>query len=1258
MKKYTMIQKTITMFMAALLLMYIPLSAGSLWMKEASATSIYVPPITEKYISHITADKRHDKGDYYYYKVDAEVGSNVFSAKLFLGKNVYAIPIAAGKTSFEEFIAEDLSRGVLAVYDSNNNFIEEKAFSIGSQKNVEIPNSALKGAILEELGKQTDANITEADMLELVNLDASFRQIDDLTGLEYALNLQTLDLESNQLLGNQLALIEKLPKLEILLLANNKLGNQAISYLSSMNSLRTLDLNNTGISTIDSLAQLRDLEELYAGDNLISQVKNQLYFGKLRELNLNNNQLTSAHFISSKYYPALIWIDFRANKLACESSEWALQDLKNHQVNVQHDPMNCKQTVNVEISFEGNSQELIDAVQSISLYSYNARVQSNWQQGSFYQYNPKIVNGKFLIQNVPFADDYHLSVYSSKFVDYNAQPIQITANTSTIAVTLEKGVRITGRVTDAQVNPLIGANVYAQTWNTLNQYPTKYTQSGSGGFFDVTGVTKGNGELQAYFPGYENFKMKLNIPANDVYDVGTIYMQKEKYVQGRVMAADGKTPVKNADVSLESSTHYGWSYTDSDGYFYIRNVQDQNYTLRITDYSGVHVALVQSNVTPKPEPYQFIMQKPQKGNFTGVGNSFVASDETAIPGKVINYRLNYRNNGQVQANQAQLAVTIPNELELDPQSVRLDGKKVSLNSAGQVTIQNVKPGKQGRLSFSAKVKNVTVPAISTSGRVIENGVTSWTSAVTTNVLFVTLEAPQVTSTLDFKVYGKAKPGATVKIYNEDLLLAETVANSRLWYTDVKLVGDVAEKRSFPLHAVVEENNQVYKSEEIIVMLDASVPKITSASIDASYNKNIKLNPYTGIASAGVFVNPYRSIPADPIDVRLQFNQDIDQAKLKFMDRVYPLSKTTAGYNATIKGDWLSYGDQLIEVEFTKNGQSITLPLMQVIVLIDPSGYVFEGSMENRLTDVEAVVEEKKDNVWSQWNAEMFGQINPQKTDSEGRYGWDVPAGDWRVKFSKQGYVPYISRTVTVPPPEMDLNIPLKATTAASVMTLEANEKAVKVIFDRPVLEKDLSQYIQVVHSKTKEIVKGTFTLQHWNGYKEVAGQSGYYEEDETVKLSKEVNWTPDASLAAGTLYNVVVKKELKDYAGQELATGKSTTFSTATDESDDEVAQTPPGDWGEIIEKPEAVGKDKVWTIKLSKPVDSTTLKSSIFLTDKKGFPVTVKLTVENDGEYIVVTPPNDGYSTGKYHLMIMDNLKDQNGTSLKMSVLMPFTVK
>ena len=58
-------------------------------------------------------------------------------------------------------------------------------------------------------------------------------------------------------------------------------------------------------------------------------------------------------------------------------------------------------------------------------------------------------------------------------------------------------------------------------------------------------------------------------------------------------------------------------------------------------------------------------------------------------------------------------------------------------------------------------------------------------------------------------------------------------------------------------------------------------------------------------------------------------------------------------------------------------------------------------------------------------AEISPVLNPQKTNDEGRYGWDVAKGCWFVKVEASGYATKISALVGVPPAVTDLNIKLE-----------------------------------------------------------------------------------------------------------------------------------------------------------------------------------------------------------------------------------------
>ena len=118
-------------------------------------------------------------------------------------------------------------------------------------------------------------------------------------------------------------------------------------------------------------------------------------------------------------------------------------------------------------------------------------------------------------------------------------------------------------------------------------------------------------------------------------------------------------------------------------------------------------------------------------------------------------------------------------------------------------------------------------------------------------------------------------------------------------------------------------------------------------------------------------------------------------------------------------------------------------LPKVRVGIDPSGYVYEAVADNRVENATATIYYKQtgedeygdlhDEV-VKWRAEEFRQENPLLTDAEGKYAWDVPQGLWQVKIEKAGYETAYSDWLPVPPPQLDINIPLVRNTLPEVQT--------------------------------------------------------------------------------------------------------------------------------------------------------------------------------------------------------------------------------
>ena len=142
--------------------------------------------------------------------------------------------------------------------------------------------AAVRDAIAIPLGP-----IYSSDIDELTHLDASARNITDLTGLEYATSLTRLDL-----VNNQISDISPLGDLTVLT-SLNLWFNQVVdvSPLADLTSLTSLNLVNNQIGDISPLAGLTNLTGLWLLDNQISDVSPLANLTELTGLGLNRNQI-------------------------------------------------------------------------------------------------------------------------------------------------------------------------------------------------------------------------------------------------------------------------------------------------------------------------------------------------------------------------------------------------------------------------------------------------------------------------------------------------------------------------------------------------------------------------------------------------------------------------------------------------------------------------------------------------------------------------------------------------------------------------------------------------------------------------------------------------------------------------------------------------------------------------------------------------------------------------------------------------------
>lgn len=175
---------------------------------------------------------------------------------------------------------------------------------------VSVPDPNLNAAIRAALGIPDGEDITDTAMASLTDLDLTAENIQDLTGIQYAVNMRILYLPVNQI--SDPSPLAGLVALEHLNLGENRISdvsaltgltglhginlnwNQVsdLTPLAGFNTLQALGLSGNQISDLAPLAGLTNLEDLYLNNNQITEIDLLANMPKLENLQANNNQIT------------------------------------------------------------------------------------------------------------------------------------------------------------------------------------------------------------------------------------------------------------------------------------------------------------------------------------------------------------------------------------------------------------------------------------------------------------------------------------------------------------------------------------------------------------------------------------------------------------------------------------------------------------------------------------------------------------------------------------------------------------------------------------------------------------------------------------------------------------------------------------------------------------------------------------------------------------------------------------------------------
>ncbi|MDI6832130.1 MAG: carboxypeptidase regulatory-like domain-containing protein, partial [Actinomycetota bacterium] len=273
------------------------------------------------------------------------------------------------------------------------------------------------------------------------------------------------------------------------------------------------------------------------------------------------------------------------------------------------------------------------------------------------------------------------------------------------------------------------------------------------------------------------------------------------------------------------------------------------------------------------------------------------------------------------------------------------------------------------------------------------------------------------------LHGTAEAGSTVRIYRRPQGEAEW---NQVEQTEVNQHGnwnaavDCPSEGTYEFMAKATNGGVVSDPSEILTVVVGGADLAVLTDYFANlHGARYDPDPETGVIYLSTFSGA-------EFQVRMRFSSAPDTVSFQFKGTSYPVTGPDASgwYTATVSGWTWSPGVQQGKILYNDNGMDFQQAVLEV-VLIDPSGYVYDLGTGQKVQGARATLQYWFGGSWRDWPADEYGQANPQYTDDEGRYGWDVHPGKYRVLVAKDTYQGATSEEVTVPPEVTDLNIGLR-----------------------------------------------------------------------------------------------------------------------------------------------------------------------------------------------------------------------------------------
>lgn len=763
---------------------------------------------------------------------------------------------------------------------------------------------------------------------------------------------------------------------------------------------------------------------------------------------------------------------------------------------------------------------------------------NNWMLQQ-YHYKNTDANGIALFENLPAHDEYNYYFYHdgvSKFVDA-ISIVKDELKEDNVIVPLMK--TISGKVTDKDSKPLTNIEIRIEgkdskgnttyNWGRTNEAGEYSVKVEDGLNYSVSAASTNNSMFN-----YNYYSESIRESINGGEENVDFTLYKGLSIFGKVTDSNG---VGLSGLDIYATNKDNWtSYrvkTDSNGEYRFGSVLDKG-TYEIStwkpgytnDAANVNNIVISSLSNPSStisyndgseatvttegaiELKDIVLNKYDMNQaFNGGANRVTTDTALTQRGKDITVKVTYQNQSPEAINNVDIKANLPEGVTL-----------VANSGVLQKTINSIASKATGEMTFMIHVEdNFSGDNFIVSAEASFDNKKASIGYANVEIVSATINGPSKDSDGTFKLYGEATVGSKVTIMDKvsGRVFAVTKPVGKWYSVDIKN----AEDGNYELIAQVEKDGKTSISNVLKVEVKEDVIEVENASFTAYSGQSIGINEETGVPAFSVWVD--MQLKGKDITAYTKLTKALEEGytvAYEFLGKAYAAVLENGLWTTTIK-DWSGSGIEKVYLVIKDANGSVVykFTVAELIILIDPSGYVYDKATGEKIKGATAICEIKDENGnWVKWDAEKYGQVNPQITDEEGKYGWMVPAGEYRVKVQMNGYKDYVTTSDTsiapiiIPPPRTDVNIGLEKIVKFEVSKISAAKDEIKVTLTKVVNGSTINSNNVKLFDASGSEIEGT-----------------------VLSNNSEVTFIPNEELSAGN-YSITLKDAVQDAEGTSL----------------------------------------------------------------------------------------------------------------------------